>query len=136
MKESLLYLLKCFLLLSLFLPSTLYGKTVLKVGIYNNKPTVFFNEKGVAQGLFVDIIDDIALQENWEIEYVAGHFSEMYDRLKAGTIDILPAVAFSKDREAFIDFTNETVIANWGEVYTSANLTAPPLLSLKVQKLR
>jgi hypothetical protein len=70
MKQSLLYLLKFFLLLSLLLPSSLYGKTVLKVGVYNNKPTVFVNETGVVQGLFVDILEDIALRENWKNEYV------------------------------------------------------------------
>ena len=133
--QSLLYLLKCLPILLLFLPSTLYGKTVLKVGVYNNKPTIFFNENGVVQGLFVDILDDIASQENWEIEYVIGHFSEVYDSLKAGTIDILPAVAFSKEREEFLDFTNETVIANWGEVYTSANVVVTSLIELEGKKI-
>jgi two-component system cell cycle sensor histidine kinase/response regulator CckA len=134
-KQSLFYLLKCLLALSLFLPSSLYGKTVLKVGVYNNKPTIFVNENGVVQGLFVDILDDIASQEKWEIEYVIGHFSEVYDSLKAGTIDLLPAVAFSKEREALLDFTNETVIANWGEIYTSANLKVTSLVELEGKKI-
>lgn len=56
------------------------------------------SETGVVQGLFIDILDDIALQENWNIEYVAGQFSELYDCLKAGTIDILPAIAFFRER--------------------------------------
>ncbi|MCP4343360.1 MAG: transporter substrate-binding domain-containing protein [Desulfobulbaceae bacterium] len=119
----------------MFLPSSLYGKTVLKVGAYNNKPTIFFNENGVVKGLFVDILEDIASQENWQIEYVVGHFSEVYDSLKAGTIDILPAVAFSKEREEFLDFTNETVIANWGEVYSSANVKVTSLIELEGKKI-
>lgn len=135
MKQSLFYLFKFFLLLSLLLPSSLYGKTVLKVGIYNNKPTVFVNEAGVVQGLFVDILEDIALRENWKIEYVFGHFSEVFNSLKAGTIDILPAVAFSKEREAFVNFTNETVIANWGEIYSSANVVITSLVELEGRKI-
>ena len=126
-----LILLTALLLLPLLLPSQLYAKTVLKVGVYNNKPTIFVNESGVVQGLFIDILEDIALQEDWEIKYVVGHFSEMFDSLKAGTIDILPAVAYSKEREAFVDFTNETVIANWGEVYTSSNLMITSLTELE-----
>jgi len=135
MRKSLFYLLKFFLLLFLLLPSSLYGKTVLKVGIYNNKPTVFVNEAGVVQGLFVDILEDIALRENWKIEYVFGHFSELFNNLQAGSIDILPAVAFSKEREAFVDFTNETVIANWGELYSSANLVITSLVELEGKKI-
>ncbi len=32
----------------------------LKVGVYNNKPTIFVSETGKVQGLFIDILDDIA----------------------------------------------------------------------------
>ncbi len=74
-------------------------------------------------------------QENWEIEYVVGHFSEIYDCLKAGTIDILPAIAFSREREKFVDFTSETVIANWGEVYSSANVRVTSLMELDGKKI-
>ncbi len=129
------YLLSSIVLLTLFLPSSLYGKTVLKVGVYNNKPTIFVSETGVVQGLFIDILDDIALQENWDIEYVAGHFSEVYDCLKAGTIDILPAIAFSREREKNVDFTSETVIANWGEVYSSANVSITSIMELDGKKI-
>lgn len=133
--HSIFFLLKYLLILSLLLPSCLYGQTVLKVGAYNNKPTIFVDETGEVRGLFVDILDDIASQENWKIEYVTGHFSEVFDLLKAGNLDILPAVAFSRDREAFIDFTNETVIANWGEVYTSASEIISSLVELEGKKI-
>ena len=129
------YLLYFIVLLTLCLPSSLYGKKVLTVGVYNNKPTIFVSESGVVQGLFIDILDDIALQENWDIEYVAGHFSQLYDFLKAGTIDILPVVAFSRERENIVDFTSETVIANWGEVHSSANVSVTSIMELDGKKL-
>ncbi len=130
-KASSFSLLTAFLVLVLFIPSSLVGKTVLKVGVYNNKPTIFVDETGTAQGLFIDILEDVALQEDWEIEYVAGHFSEVLHRLQTGTIDILPATAFSKEREGYVNFTNETVIANWGEIYTSTLLNITSLVELE-----
>ena len=78
------YLLYSIVLLTLCLPSSLYGKKVLTVGVYNNKPTIFVSESGVVQGLFIDILDDIALQENWDIEYVAGHLRNCTTFLKPG----------------------------------------------------
>jgi len=123
------------LFLVLFVPSSLYAKTALKVGVYNNKPTIFVDETGVVQGLFIDILEDIALREDWEIEYVVGHFSEVLHSLKTGTIDILPATAFSREREAYVNFTNETVLANWGEVYTSALLDITSLVELEGKKI-
>jgi two-component system, cell cycle sensor histidine kinase and response regulator CckA len=130
-KASSFSLLTAFLVLVLFIPSSLHGKTVLKVGVYNNKPTIFVDETGTAQGLFIDILEDIALREDWEIEYVAGHFSEVLHSLQTGTIDILPATAFSKEREGYVNFTNETVIANWGEIYTSTLLNITSLVELE-----
>ncbi len=133
--KHLFHSLLCFVFLSLFLSSCLYGKTALKVGVYNNKPTIFVSETGVVQGLFIDILDDIAARENWDIEYVVGHFSELHDCLRAGTIDILPAIAYSREREKFVDFTSETVIANWGEVYTSANVSITSLMELDGKRI-
>ncbi len=128
---SFLSLLPALLVLVLFIPSTLYAKPTLKVGVYNNKPIIFVDEAGAVQGLFIDILEDVALQEDWEIEYVIGHFSEVFDSLKAGTIDILPATAFSREREAVVNFTNETVLANWGEIYTSTLLHITSLVELE-----
>lgn len=105
------------LLLALF-SNNLQAETLLKVGVYNNKPTIFMEEDGVAGGVFIDILENIAEQEGWKLEYVPGHFSEVFEKLRLGKIDLLPAVAFSKEREAFIDFNYTTVMANWAELYT------------------
>ncbi len=133
--SCLFLLVTAFLLFPLLWPSHLNAKTTLKVGVYNNEPTIFVNKSGVVQGLFIDILEDIAMQEDWKIEYVVGHFSEMFDGLKAGTIDLLPAVAYSKERETFVDFTNGTVIANWGEIYSSSNLKITSITELEGQKI-
>ncbi|MGB3211403.1 MAG: response regulator [Desulforhopalus sp.] len=136
-KQYSLFLLLSLIFLPLFLSSSLYGKTktTLKVGVYQNKPIIFINEAGVVQGLFIDILEDVALRENWKLEYVAGYFSDLHSSLKAGTIDLLPAIAYSKNREAFVDFTNETVIANWGEVYSSHQMSVTSLVDLEGQKI-
>lgn len=116
-------------------PINIYSQTNLKVGIYSNKPTIFIDKKGKVSGLFIEILEDIADKEDWNLQYVDGHFSELFDKLKTGKIDILPAVAFSKSREQFIDFNFTTVMANWAELYTSANRPITSLTELEGKRV-
>ncbi len=99
-------------------PYNLTAKTVLKVGVYNNQPTVFMNENGVAKGLFIDVLEKIAIEEDWALEYVPEHFSVLFGKLQDGSIDLMPGVAFSEKRKGIIDFNAITVMANWAELYT------------------
>lgn len=109
-----------FLAVHLFVvPEGLRAETILKVGVYNNKPTIFIDKDGIAGGVFIDILENIAEREDWKLDYVSGHFSELMSGLQAGTIDLLPAVAYSEKREAVIDFNLTTVMANWAELYTA-----------------
>ena len=124
-----------FFLTSLCPASNLYGKEVLRVGVYNNKPTIFEDNGGKAKGLFIDILEEIAINEGWELEYVSGHFSELYDELKAGTIDLLPALAYVEEREQFVDYTYETVMANWAELYVPDGASLTSLIELEGKKI-
>ena len=124
----------CFLISTCF---SVYGyaETTLKIGVYNNKPTIFVGDDGRVQGLFVDILEEVAKKEHWQIEYVFGHFSDVFNQLKAGEIDILPALAYSTQREEEIDYTNETIMVNWAELYTSGNRKLTSLLQLQGEKI-
>ena len=124
-----------FFLISLCPASTIYAKEVLRVGVYNNKPTIFEDNGGKARGLFIDILEEIAINEGWELEYVPGHFSELYDELKAGTIDLLPALAYVEEREQFVDYTYETVMANWAELYVPDGTSLTSLIELEGKKI-
>jgi signal transduction histidine kinase len=68
-------------------------------------------------GIFVDILDSIAKNEGWAIEYVHGTWPEGLDRLEAGEIDLMPDVAFSKQRETVYAFHREPVLSDWFQVY-------------------
>ncbi len=129
----------CFLLIlaiSLFiLPNGLRAETVLKVGVYNNKPTIFFSEDGIIGGVFIDILEDIAEREDWKLDYVPGHFSELMNDLQSREIDLLPAVAYSEKREAVIDFNLTTVMANWAELYTAKGQSITSFKDLEGKKI-
>ncbi len=112
-----------------FLSPARAGKT-LTVGIYNNAPTIFSDANNEPQGLFVDIIRDIAAREGWELVFQTGRFQSLLNLLKEGKLDLLPAVTYSQKQENFLDFTKETTISNWAELYTAPRVVLHSFLDL------
>jgi len=123
------------LLLSMGSPVYCHAQITLKVGAYDNKPIIFVGDDGEVQGLFVDVLEEIANRENWRLEYIPGQFSDVLVQLKEGKIDIFPAIAYSKQREEIIDYTNETIMANWAALYVPRDRKIISLLGLEGKKV-
>jgi len=105
------------------------GKTI-KVGIYSNKPLAFQDEQGTFQGLTVDVLRYIAKQEEWQLQFVQGSWSECLQRLKAGEIDLQVAIAVSEERKKIFDYPEQTLITNWGRLYRHPDTLVSSLLEL------
>lgn len=89
----------------------------IRVGIYNNNPLIYQKESGEVAGLYTDILNHIAAEENWEVEYIPGSWQECLNRLELNQINIMTAIAFTRERAKLYDFSRETVIVNWGQIY-------------------
>ena len=48
---------------------------VIKVGVYENAPKVFTAKSGKPAGIFIDIIEEIAEKENWELKFINGSWA-------------------------------------------------------------
>jgi len=92
---------------------------IIRVGVYDNAPKVFLDESGVARGFWPEMVNYIADKGAWDIEYVYGTWAECLERLEDGEIDLMVDVAVTDERRERFDFTNETVIVSWTEVYAS-----------------
>jgi signal transduction histidine kinase/ABC-type amino acid transport substrate-binding protein/CheY-like chemotaxis protein len=119
MKNISILILFLLLLFQYNLPGTLHAKSTIKVGIYNNEPLIFVDADGKGKGFFADILEYIASEEEWQIEYVPGSWQQCLSRLENNQIDILCVIAFSKARDKLYDFNKENLLTNWGQLYTS-----------------
>ena len=108
---------------------------IVKVGMYDNKPKVFHDENGVVSGLYPDILNYIAKQEQWQIEYVSGSWEEGLARLEKGDIDIMVDVAVSDERQKKFDFTNQTVMSSWGIIFVQKDSTIDSFQKLDGKKI-
>ncbi len=102
----------------------------MRVGVYDNMPLSGMDASGRPQGLFVDVLKTIAEEEHWQLEWQACAFPECLRMLESGEIDLLGPIAYSPERAQTVDFSQETVITNWGRVYTPAGSDIESLLDL------
>jgi PAS domain S-box-containing protein len=102
----------------------------VRVGVYQNAPKIDWPSGGRPEGIFIDLIEAIALQEGWTIEYVPGTFSEGLARISAGQIDLMPDVALTKEREQKFAFHREPVLSSWNQVYAPHGSGIRSLLDL------
>lgn len=105
-----------------FAANSISAVAPIKVGVYQDFPLVFYDQEGRAHGVYVDVLNHIAAKENWTIEYVPCKWVDCLNMLESGEIDLLTAIAYSKERTKKYDFNEETVFPNWGQVYTTQNI--------------
>jgi ABC-type amino acid transport substrate-binding protein len=107
------------------------AQETIRVGVYNNPPKVEIDDAGIISGLFPGLIEHIAAQENWILQYVPGTWTESMDRLDRGEIDLMVDVAYTIPRQALYAFNEETILVNWGTVYTGQEIDVLSLTDLE-----
>ncbi|MEM8868571.1 MAG: transporter substrate-binding domain-containing protein [Verrucomicrobiota bacterium] len=109
-------------------------KTV-RVGVYQNPPIIFKDAKGEYQGVAADVLKSIAAQENWQLEFVFGSFSEVINQLENEELDILAGVALSYDRLQKFDFNREEILKNWAILFRSPDATITTIFDLEGKRI-
>ena len=113
----------------------LAAQPVVRVGLYQNPPKAFWAEDGSPNGIFVDLIEAIAQEENWTLEFVPGTWAEGLDRLAGGEIDLMPDVALTRERQAQFAFHSEPVLSDWFQIYARKGNGIRSLVDLEGQRI-
>ncbi|HCZ07391.1 MAG TPA: hypothetical protein DHV12_09765, partial [Thermotogae bacterium] len=93
----------------------------LRVGYYDNSPLCYEDDDRVL-GIFPDLLSKIAEEEGWNLHYEKHVFAEGLEKIRSGELDVFVAVAETPQRAEWARFNDETVVYNWGEVYTKPDL--------------
>jgi len=89
-------------------PGKLYLKTII---VDNYQPYTFINEKGEADGFSVDIARAVTKAMDIDLEFRPGPWNQAMKELQDGTIDLLPMMAHSTERDKIFDFSVPHTIA-------------------------
>jgi two-component sensor histidine kinase/ABC-type amino acid transport substrate-binding protein len=89
----------------------------IKLGYYDAKPSCFRDSAGEPSGIFIDIIEAVARREGWQVEYRFASWDQLLDGLRSGSVELVPAIVRTPQRESFAIFTQESVMTDWGTVF-------------------
>lgn len=110
------------------------GGTV-RVGVYENEPKIFTSSIGKPTGIFIEILEYIAKQEGWELQYVRGTWAEGIARLEKGQLDLMPDVAYTAEREKQFLYHKVPVLTGWSQVYARKGSGIQSILDLNGKRV-
>ncbi len=90
---------------------------IVQVGIYANAPKLYFDGQGQADGILVDLLEEVAREEGWELRFVRCEWTQCLAAVGNGDIDLLPDVAWSEERGRLLDFHRVPALFSWSQVY-------------------
>lgn len=108
-----------------------HAQQPIKVGVYNFSPLVFIDEHKQVKGLYVDVLEWVAKQEGWNLQYVNGSWAQNLERLENGEIDLLMSIGSSEERLKKFDFTQQHLFLDWGLVYRQKGAAIDTLFDLQ-----
>ena len=100
------------------------------IGISDNPPLSFLNQEGKPAGLIVDLLNEIARQENFHIQWVFDEWNILLEKSKSGKIDMLTSVGFSEERAKYFTYSKEGFITSWTNIYLPQNSKITNFLEL------
>jgi ABC-type amino acid transport substrate-binding protein len=119
-EKKIQFLLLLLLTLTGFCPATNVAgqteSTVLVIGVNENRPLAFYDENGEPAGFYVDLINYVADQEDWVLEYVNYPRPQTLKKADSGEIDIIASIEYSDSFSERFVFTGEKNLDNWGVV--------------------
>ncbi|MCD6396338.1 MAG: transporter substrate-binding domain-containing protein [Spirochaetaceae bacterium] len=112
-----------FLFFTVFLIITpsVHAVETVRVGYFEKKPVTIINNNGQPKGLAIDILSDIAKENNWKLEYIQGSLSDSLNRLKSGKVDLMIPIGHTESRQKVIDYSDKPILQSWGCLFTKYN---------------
>ena len=109
-RKSVCALLSLLLLLSAVLPVKAAAETapvkVIRVGSFEDTFN-YCNEKGARKGYGYELLQTLSGYTGWQFEYVTCDWSDCFEKLKNGEIDIMGAISYTEDRAEEMLFSDE-----------------------------
>ena len=110
MRKSVCALLSLLLLLSAVLPVKAAAETapvkVVRIGSFENTFN-YCNEKGARKGYGYELLQTLSGYTGWQFEYVTCDWSDCFEKLENGEIDIMGGISYTEDRAEKMLFSDE-----------------------------
>ena len=109
-RKSVCAMLCLLLLLSVALPVKAAAETapakVVRVGSFESTFN-YVNEKGARKGYGYELLETLSGYTGWQFEYVTCDWSDCFEKLENGEIDIMGGISYTEDRAEKMLFSDE-----------------------------
>ena len=109
-RKSACVMLSLLLLLSAVLPVKAAAETapakVVRVGSFEDTFN-YCNEKGARKGYGYELLETLSGYTGWQFEYVTCDWSDCFEKLENGEIDIMGGISYTEDRAEEMLFSDE-----------------------------
>lgn len=109
-RKSVCALLSLLLLLSAVLPVKAVAETapikIIRVGSFEDTFN-YCNEKGARKGYGYELLQTLSGYTGWQFEYVTCDWSDCFEKLENGEIDIMGGISYTEDRAEEMLFSDE-----------------------------
>ena len=79
---------------------------VVRVGLFGDTFN-YVNEKGIRKGYGYELLQTLSGYTGWQLEYVTCDWSDCFEKLKNGEIDIMGDISYTEDRTEEMLFSDE-----------------------------
>jgi len=103
----------------------------VKVGICIQPPLAFQEEAGSPpQGFFIDILNDIAQRNDWDLSYTIDSHANLIDKLARQEIDLLMPAPLLFNGSEMLDYS-VSFISSYASLYVPQNILIPSFQDLQ-----
>ncbi len=101
----------------------------VRVGVYDNPPKIF--AKGdVADGILIELLEEVARREGWSLRFVPCEWQDCLVMLEAGSLDLMPDVAWTDERASLFAFHRIPALHSWSQVFRRPDETFDSIMDL------
>jgi len=103
----------------------------IRVGFFEDPPTMFTTDNEYFEGFFPEILDAIAEEQKWKIDYIPAAKNECINNLHNDVIDLLLNITDSSIHQNEFNLSKEAVITTWDIAYSRDDISIQSVLDFE-----
>jgi len=115
--------------------NSLQQQQEIKIGITHAPPLIYLINKENPEGMLIDFLHEVAIHENWKITWIMGSWPKVFNLAKDAKLDVMTYVANTPERTQYFNFSHESFITGWGQVYTHNSSNYQDILDFDQKKI-
>ncbi len=108
---------------------------LIRVGIYGFPPLVSQGTNGNPQGLFIDVLNQMAKKQRWNLVFLKGERESLIQHLKEGDIDLMLVTGQDREEHQELLFSEEMLMLDWMQMFVPKRSDIQSIVDLEGKRI-